>query len=77
MGSKHPPGFYHEETLSAMKGAFRQVWETVVLSDPFRDTDKDELLRQLIIQNLMELTDDGITAPDELRSQTLHLLPLL
>jgi hypothetical protein len=27
MGSRYPPGFYDEDTLKAVEGAFRDVWK--------------------------------------------------
>jgi hypothetical protein len=46
------------------------------MSDPFRDTEKDEELRTTIILKMVNLVRSGVTTPDELRVQTLKSLSL-
>jgi hypothetical protein len=55
---------------------FRNVWKAVAMSDPFRDTEKDEELRTTIILKMVNLVRSGVTNPDELRVQTLKSLSL-
>jgi hypothetical protein len=76
MGPNYPLSFYDEEALSAIEAAFRKVWQTVALSDPFRDTRKDDMLRITILEQLMSLVKAGVRNPEELRAQTLRQLPL-
>ena len=76
MGSNHHSSFYDDEALSALETAFRVVWQTVALSDPFRDTNKDDMLRIAILEQLMSLIRQGVRNPEELRAQTLRQLPL-
>jgi len=71
MGSNYPPDFYDEEAVAALSQAYREIWKTVVMNDPFRDPGKDEKLGQRIIQTVMELAADGIFKVDELRDRTL------
>ena len=72
MGSTHPTGCYDEEALAALTQAYREIWKTVVLNDPFRDLDNDEKLRQQIIQAVHELATEGVFNVDELRDRTLE-----
>ena len=71
MGSNYPQGFYDDETMAALTQAFREVWKTIVTLDPFRDVERDERLRQIIAQTMMDLSDDGISDVDALRDRTL------
>ena len=71
MGSKYPPGFYDDEAMAVLTQAFREVWKTIITSDPFRDLGMDERLRQTIVRTMMDLTDQGVLGIDELRDRTL------
>jgi hypothetical protein len=66
MGSTYPPGFYDEETLKAVEGAFHDIWDKLATSH--RDLDG---LRVAVIDQLLGLVGQGITDPDSLRTLTL------
>lgn len=34
MGSRYPPGFYDEDVLQAVEGAFRDIWDNLATSNP-------------------------------------------
>jgi hypothetical protein len=70
MGSKYPPGFYDEDKLKAVEGAFRDVWDSLATSNPSQNTDRDGL-RVAVIHRLLDLVEQGVTDPDELRFLTL------
>ena len=71
MALRYPPGFYDEETVSALAQAFREVWKTAMTNDPFRDSGKHEKLRQTIVQTMLDLINEGVLNADELRDRTL------
>jgi hypothetical protein len=76
MGSQYPPGSYDEATLSAMESAFRNIWKTLAMRDPCRDTNKDDQMRASIVGRLMRLVAEAVTSADELQAQTLRSLAL-
>jgi hypothetical protein len=71
MGSNNYPGFYDEETVSALAQAFREVWTTVKANDPFMDFGRSETLRQTIAQSMLELADQGMVNVEDLRDRAL------
>ena len=71
MGSRHPPGFYDEDTLKVIEGAFRDVWDRLATSNPRQDTDVDGL-RVAVIDQLLGLVGQGITDPLDLREVVLR-----
>ena len=77
MGSNHPPGFYDDDDMIALTQAFREIWKTVTMSDPFRDFASDERLRQNIVQTMMDLSAENVLSVDELRDRTLAKLGML
>lgn len=69
MGSKHPPGYYDEESLKTVEEAFRDIWNIFLTRNP-SPTDRD-LLRVAAVDRLLGLVGEGITDPDTLRALTL------
>jgi hypothetical protein len=69
MGSKYPPGFYDEEILKAVEGAFRDIWDNLT-SDPSQNTDRDGL-RVAVVHWLLDLIEQGVSDPNDLRVLTL------
>lgn len=74
MGSKYPSGFYDDETVDALAQAFREVWKTIMANDPFRNIGRDEMLRQTIVETMMQLATKGVRSVDELRDRTLAVV---
>lgn len=71
MGSRYPPGFYDEDVLKAIEGAFRDIWDNLTTSNPSQNTDR-EGLRVAVIHRLLGLVEEGITDPEDLRVLTLR-----
>ena len=70
MGSQYPPGFYDDNTLRVIEGAFREVWHSLAASNPNQDTDRQGL-KVAVIDRLLGLVEQGITDPEDLRALTL------
>jgi hypothetical protein len=68
MGSRYPPG--NKETIKAVEGAFRDIWNELVINNPNQNTDP-EGLRVAVIHVLLDLIDEGVTDPNDLRVATL------
>jgi hypothetical protein len=67
MGAQYPLGYYDEESLSAVEGAFRDVWNALAMEN----SASSEGLRIAIIQTLLKLVGEGTTRPDQLRAIVL------
>ena len=70
MGSMYPSRSRDEETVKTVEGAFREIWAELILSNPTRPPDRDKL-RVAVIHELLELIEEGVTDPTELKLQTL------
>ena len=70
MGSRYPPGFYDENALKAIEGAFREIWDNLAASNPSQGADR-EGLKVAVIDRLLGLVEQGITDPEDLRMLTL------
>jgi hypothetical protein len=69
VGSRYPPG--NEDTIKAVEGAFRDIWDTLVASQPDRNTDP-ESLRVAVTHVLLDFIEEGVADPNELRVLTLR-----
>jgi hypothetical protein len=72
MGSQYPPGSYDQDTLKAIEGVFRDVWDHLPTSNPSHDTDR-EGLKVAIIDQLLGLVEQGITDPLAMREVVLRV----
>ena len=69
MGSKYPPAYYSEKTLKAVEDAFQEVLDTLA-NDPHWIANNAGL-RVAVIHRLLELVEEGLTDPEDLRTLTL------
>jgi hypothetical protein len=69
MGSQHPSGYYDEQSLRAIEGVLGEVWET--LAGTIADQHARDGLRTAVITRLLDLVEQGINDPEELRLATL------
>jgi hypothetical protein len=67
MSLQYPLGYYEEESLAAVEGAFRDVWNALAMES----SASSEGLRIAIIQTLLKLVGEGTTRPDQLRAIVL------
>jgi hypothetical protein len=70
MASRHPPGFYDDETLKTLEGTFREVCDTLAGTKLALGCDNDGL-RVAIVQQLLKFVEQGVTDPKELRALAL------
>jgi hypothetical protein len=70
MGAKHSHGYYDEQSLRAIEDTLREVCEELAERMPSLSCDNNAL-RTAIVQQLLDLVEQGITDPNELRTATL------
>jgi hypothetical protein len=73
VGSRYPPG--NEDTIKAVEAAFRDVWDTLVTNQPSPNADP-EGLRVAVIHVLLDLIEEGVTDPNDLRVLRCAIFPL-
>ena len=69
MGSLHHPVFYDEKSVAVVEGVLRDGWES--LAGTTADQRAGGELRTAVVNRLLDLLEQGITDPDELRVATL------